>query len=110
MEIDVLPGIDVNRSYIKNSYASHNGGLWVSRRATEGMDGWECIVDGISEIEAIQSEEDPRKMILGWRTASGRTGSAKFYVPFVIDKGVHQDGCSYTKGDGVTWAGSFWIA
>lgn len=30
--------------------------------------------------------------------------------PCVLDRGVYVAGKSYEKGDGVTWAGSFWIA
>lgn len=33
-----------------------------------------------------------------------------FRVPVVIDRGVYSAGKVYRKGDGVTWAGSFWIA
>jgi hypothetical protein len=33
-----------------------------------------------------------------------------FTLPVVIDKGVFKDGSEYEPGDGVTWAGSFWIA
>ena len=31
-------------------------------------------------------------------------------LPIVMDRGVYKDGASYQAGDGVTWAGSFWIA
>lgn len=33
-----------------------------------------------------------------------------FRLPVVIDRGVYKEGSVYRKGDGVTWAGSFWIA
>jgi integrin beta 3 len=33
-----------------------------------------------------------------------------FHVPTVIDRGVYRADESYQRGDGVTWAGSFWIA
>lgn len=31
-------------------------------------------------------------------------------LPVVIDRGVFSEGKTYEPGDGVTWAGSFWIA
>lgn len=31
-------------------------------------------------------------------------------LPIVIDRGVFSEGKTYEPGDGVTWAGSFWIA
>lgn len=34
----------------------------------------------------------------------------EFRLPVVIDRGVYSAGKVYRKGDGVTWAGSFWIA
>jgi integrin beta 3 len=30
--------------------------------------------------------------------------------PVVLDRGVYKTGQTYQAGDGVTWAGSFWIA
>lgn len=33
-----------------------------------------------------------------------------FVLPVVIDRGVFTEGKEYQPGDGVTWAGSFWIA
>lgn len=34
----------------------------------------------------------------------------KFFVPFLIDKGVYKEGTDYLQGDGTTFAGCFWIA
>lgn len=39
-----------------------------------------------------------------------RTKEFAFTVPVVIDRGVYKDGQTYAPGDGVTWAGSYWIA
>lgn len=33
-----------------------------------------------------------------------------FTVPVVLDRGVYREGQKYAAGDGVTWAGSYWIA
>jgi hypothetical protein len=34
----------------------------------------------------------------------------EFKMPVMIDTGVYRDTGSYEKGDGVTWAGSYWVA
>lgn len=34
----------------------------------------------------------------------------EFLLPIVMDQGVYKAGNVYRKGNGVTWAGSFWIA
>lgn len=31
-------------------------------------------------------------------------------LPIIMDRGTYKEGESYTPGDGVTWAGSYWIA
>lgn len=31
-------------------------------------------------------------------------------IPAVLDRGVYREGQAYVPGDGVTWAGSYWIA
>lgn len=33
-----------------------------------------------------------------------------FMMPVMLDRGVFKDGSGYVKGDGVSYAGSFWIA
>lgn len=34
----------------------------------------------------------------------------QFKLPFVLDKGTYKAGTTYERGDGVSWAGCFWIA
>jgi len=43
-------------------------------------------------------------------TKGDRVKEFPFTLPVVIDKGIYRDGTGYDAGDGVTWAGSFWIA
>src|SRR5580765_1441734 len=43
------------------------------------------------------------RWLLGGKTIELKTN-------IVLDAGVWKDGTAYSQGDGVTWAGSFWIA
>ena len=40
----------------------------------------------------------------------GKTKEFPFSFPVLIDRGVYKLDSHYQKGDGVTYAGSFWIA
>lgn len=106
--MDVLPGIDVERQYRRGTFATHDGGLWRSAGVTDGMRNWECIVDGLKALEIKQIDE--RTFAVVATTATGKTERKQFTMPVVIDKGVFREGADYAKGDGVTWAGSFYIA
>jgi len=52
---------------------------------------------------------EEKALVLRW-TAGETTYSHELFVPYVRDVGVWTEGRSYLQGDGVTWAGSFWIA
>lgn len=108
LDLDVMLSIDEERRYRRGCYATHKGGLWKTIRTSEGMDGWECIVDGVDAVEIEMSGD--REITIKTRMSSGREVSKSFSVPVVLDRGVFKDGTAYKAGDGVTWAGSFWIA
>ncbi|KRD71442.1 hypothetical protein ASE45_06430 [Lysobacter sp. Root96] len=108
LEVDVLSGIDIERSYARRTYASHLGGIWVARQQTHGMEGWECIVNGYQSIEI--DLEDERTLVVRSTFSDGRRVEKRHAVPMLIDRGVFKDGAGYQRGDGVTWGGSFWIA
>src|SRR5690606_29576866 len=57
VDLEILPGIDEQKQYPRGSYATHRGGLWRAYERTHGMRGWECIVDGVDEIETRQVSE-----------------------------------------------------
>lgn len=105
-QIDILPSINESRSYGRGTWASHKGGLWRATRATEGMDGWECVVDGIADIEVLQSDE--RGFQVTVRRSSGSQHGKLFELPAMIYRGVFQEGEHYAAGDTVTWGGSLW--
>ena len=52
-----MPDIVTEKSYPRGSYAIHSGGLWRSYQKTAGMNGWECLVDGIDSIDIRQDDE-----------------------------------------------------
>jgi hypothetical protein len=70
--------------------------------AVNGIDGF-----GFDDLTVEQSGE--RSFVLRF-TQGERSKEFSFDVPVVIDRGVYKDGATYAAGDGVTWAGSYWIA
>lgn len=70
--------------------------------AADGVDGL-----GFDDLTVEQSGE--RSFVLRF-TQGDRAKEFSFDVPVVIDRGVYKDGATYAAGDGVTWAGSYWIA
>jgi hypothetical protein len=108
IDIDILPSIDPEKSYPRGTYATYDGGLWRAHATTDGMRGWECVVDGIKSIDI--NRNDDRSFGVMVNRSSGESHLSTFTLPIVIDKGVYKQADSYHAGDGVTWAGSYWIA
>lgn len=109
LDLDVLPSIDPEKSYQRGEYATHNGGLWRSHSKTQGMRGWECVVDGVADIDAVFGD-DPRDVTVKMVRSSGAVVERSVHLPIVVDKGAHSLEVAYLKGDGVSYSGSFWIA
>lgn len=108
LQLEILPIIDPDKSYPRGSYAKHLGGLWRAYEQTHGMRGWECIVEGIATLSVEQIDE--RTFVIDCGLSSGRAVRKEVAVPMVIDRGVYRADGEYRAGDGVTWAGSYWIA
>ena len=111
VEIDILPGIDLARSYPRGTFARHDGGVIRSFRTTipgESLEkaGWEVILAGLSAIEIIQ-QEDPRCFILRSRITGGLAQERQFRLPVLVYRGIYAQG-KYLQGDVVTWGGSAW--
>lgn len=106
--IDILPAIDESKCYARGTYATHKGGLWRSFEKTKGMRGWECIVDGI-ESASIEYDGE-RKCVMQINRSSGAMVEKEMVMPIVIDRGVYNPEKSYALNDGVTYAGSYWLA
>lgn len=108
LDLEILPSIDESRSYPRGTYATHKGGVWRTFQTTEGMRGWECIVDGVAE-QAVE-QVDERSFVLVSRKSSGAELRTAIAIPSLIDRGVYKAESAYQAGDGTTWAGSYWIA
>lgn len=107
--LQVRQRIDVERVYAAGTWAKHAGGLWRSFEETDGMRGWECIVDGVKSINTQQDSGNPRIISVTTEKSSGATSTEKFNVPAQIYKGVW-DGGNHVEGDTVTSSGNLWYA
>lgn len=108
LHLEILPAIDESKSYPRNTYAKHDGGLWRSFEQTSGMRGWECIVEGLKSVSVTQDGD--REFSVTLAKSSGAEVVQKFAMPIQIYKGVHRDGEKYDAHDNVTWAGSQWTS
>lgn len=53
---------------------------------------------------------DGRRSFVVRTVVNGETVEQAFNLPLVMDAGFYREGEAYEKGDGVTFAGSYWIA
>ena len=105
-DIDILPCIDLEKSYGRGVYAMHNGGLWKSYQNTNGIRGWDCLVNGVAAITITPTSE--RDFEIKTALSDGAESTNVLTVPALIYKGVYKDDCEYSKGDVVTQGGSMW--
>ena len=77
-------------------------------RDGEGKDG----KDGLSPEDLdLEFDAETRGLTVTLKRAGVVVASKTATVTgLVLDRGVFREGLPYVKGDGVTWAGSFWIA
>lgn len=108
LHLEILPAIEDSKTYPRNTYAKHDGGLWRSFEQTSGMRGWECIVEGLKAVSVKQDGD--REFSVTLAKSSGAEVVQKFAMPIQIYKGVHRDGEKYDAHDNVTWAGSQWTS
>ena len=106
LQLEIQPFIDEGKSYPRGSYATHNGGLWRAYEKTHGMRGWECIVDGVSDVDI--SINGQRNFTVTVNRASGTSDKKAFDIPAMVYRGVFKSGDEYLPGDTVTWGGSLW--
>lgn len=105
LQLEILPEIDADKSYSRNTYAKHSGGLWRAFERTHGMRGWECLVNGVAEAEVKQCGD--RDFEFALTLSDGQHVAKNFKLPAMIYKNVYTPG-EYDKGDVVTFAGSAW--
>lgn len=108
LEIDVLPAIDEARAYQRGTFATHKGGIWLSRAETAGMDGWQCLVRGIAD-EAESTEDDGRTIKRRTVYSDGRVYERAIKTAVVLYRDIWRPG-EYEAGDTVTRDGSLFVA
>lgn len=104
--LEILPAIDDQKSFPRGTYATHLGGLWRAYEKTHGMRGWECLVDGVADIDVSMTGERLFSVVV--RQSSGQRTEKTFSLPVMLYRGVFRAGETYHPGDTVTWGGSLW--
>lgn len=103
--IEPLNAIDSTKSYPRGTWAKHERGLWLARIPTDGMQGWDCVVAGVSGV-AIKLERE-RELSVVVSLSDGAHFAERRQLPVLIYRGVWAEGECH-PGDVVTWAGSAW--
>ena len=70
-----------------------------------GKDGKDAL--GFDELSVVQLDAKRLKIVF---EAGENKKEFIIKMPIVVDAGIYKGGKEYTKGDGVTYGGSFWIA
>ncbi|KAB0021686.1 phage portal protein, partial [Escherichia coli] len=99
--LEILPAIDDQKSFPRGTYATHQGGLWRAYEKTHGMRGWECLVDGVADIDVSMTGERLFSVVI--RHSSGQRTEKTFSLPVMLYRGVFRAGETYHPGDTVTW-------
>lgn len=71
-----------------------------------GADG----ADGVGFDDMTEEMADDGRTIIRRYSRGDQVKEFRHSLSVVLDRGVYQEGAEYKPGDGVTWAGSFWIA
>lgn len=106
LALEILPTIDLERSYPRGTYAKFQNGLWRSFETTFELRGWECIVAGINDVKINQIGEKNFELVISNSTGSEFT--KEINLPVMIYKNVYKDTETYAAGNVVTFAGSAW--
>lgn len=95
-ELGAVVGKDADMAAVERSIAEKVAAIPVP---TDGKDGV-----GFDDLDLVETDDG-----VFLRFVRGDIVK-EFRLPIVTDRGIFQLGRSYNKGDGVTYAGSFWIA
>lgn len=109
LQVSVIEGIDENITYSKGTFAAYKNGLFYATTETKGMEGWKCLISGISEID-VSISEDLRNVSVKTVKSNGEKIEKNFSVPTLIYRGVFDSTQKYTTGDSVTFGGSMWVS
>lgn len=111
-----IPLIEDGKAYPAGTWAAHAGGSWYAEKATEPLEGrapqdagWMPLAIG-EQAMSISMADDGRTVVVRRVLSTGATLEKQLTMPVVLDRGVYAAGKAYARGDGVTRAGSYWIA
>lgn len=108
LQLEILPAIDFEKSYPRNTYAQHNGGLLRAWQQTDGEKGWETVINGVADVQIEQ--KSAREFEVHTVQTNGKAQKSVFTVPVMIHRGVYRENDDYLQGDTVTFGGSLWHA
>lgn len=106
LDIEILPDIDLEKSYKRGVYAMFKGGIWRSFQKTSGLHGWEIAVNGLAQIKV--ENIDNRNFKIVTEKSNGDIEEQSFYIPAMIYRGVYKQDEKYQHGDTVTYAGNLY--
>lgn len=111
LDIEILPSIEVSKSYPRGTFARHDGGIMRSFQQTipgevSEQFGWEVVMRGLAEIEI--SMPDDRLIAIKSRLTGMADHITAFQLPTMVYRGIYNADNEYQKGDVVTWGGSAW--
>lgn len=119
LELDILDGIDPQKSYPRGTVAAYRGGLIKAERRTGPIGdslaaaGWRVILRGVAGTE-VEPSDDLRTLSIRVTHTDGEVVERTLRSPSLIYRGVFReggdDGSGYQGGDAVTFGGSLWVA
>jgi hypothetical protein len=116
LDLEILEGIDPQRSYPGGTFALHDGGMVLAVRDTDPLvgddleaSGWKVTQDGIKAIEREECEDERMTRVVVVSTSGKRFAVDCLTAPGLKDKGVHRPGMRYRAGDAVTSDESYWV-
>lgn len=115
LSLEILPALDMTRSYRQGTCVAHAGGLIIARRQTDPVEtsnlqdaGWLVIQEGIADWN-LDMDEDCRTITLSLSLTSGKTKAQTKRSPTMIHRDFWINGNEYQRGDAVYWSGSTWV-
>lgn len=97
-----MDGVDVDIDRVLERMLGEIKALWDAYpKPKDGTDGL-----GFDDMELLYDGE--RSVTLKFQRGE-KVKELSIDLPVLIDRGVYREGQTYTRGDGVTWGGSFWI-
>lgn len=117
VQIDVLDAIEPGKRYQRGTFATWDGGIIRSFRATDPLKegdllekaGWHVVVRGISFMQ-VEGSEDKRTVTVRTAFTGSPVVETELHFPVTIYRGIYQADTAYEEGDAVTWDGSIWNA